>query len=462
MIAIRTSKTQLRFSRRALLKGMGVSAAFVPLIDAEPALGANADGFVKRLVTITWTNGMPSSSFWPSSDTDPTSSTVLSALAPVASKVTVAAAVDCKIMLDLGHKYDGHFTFPVLWTGTYKNTGGQNATASGPSLDQVYSDYVAGTTNLPIPLLAISMVGGKGTTYRTGGTANTAQTDPTRLFSQSFTGLGGATAPATPGMPGANPQLRRQSVLDFVKDDLQTFTTRLGTVDQAKVAAHLESIRQLELQLTASATAGTGAGVAPGVVCKATSPASTTVFEAKLKSFLDLTAIALRCDLTRSVSMVWGADGGSGPGSWPALGIGDYHGLAHQGAAGYTNKSKIDGYYYSQVAYLAQALDATMESGGTALDHSVIGITNDMDEGSEHYVGRLPFVLVGSAGGALKTGRVVRLGAWAGKTGTYWKQDSGIAHNTMLATLAGALGVTGPSATSFGTGYPGTIPDLLA
>ena len=466
MIGIRTSKTQLRFSRRALLKGMGVGGAFLPLIDAEPALGANAAGFVKRVVTITWTNGMPSTNFWPTTDTDPTSSTVLAPLASLAAKVSVIAAVDCKIMLDLGHKYDGHFTFPVLWTGTYKNTGGQSCTASGPSLDQVYSDYVATTTNLPIPLLAISMVGGKGTSFRTGGVANTANTDPTRLFSQSFTGLGAAAAPAMPNTPAAaatNPQLRRKSVLDFVKDDLQTFTARLGTVDQAKVNAHLDSVRQLELQLTASASAGTGSapGVATGAACKATSPTSSTVFETKMKSFLDLTAIALRCDLTRAVSLVWGADGGSGPGSWPALGIGDYHGLAHQGAGGYANKSKIDAYYYSQVAYLAQALDGTMESGGTVLDHSVIGMANDMDEGAEHYVGRLPFVLVGSAGGALKTGKVVRLGAWAGKTGTYWKQDSGIAHNTLLATLAGALGVTA-SATTFGTGYPGNITDLLA
>src|SRR5450432_2791332 len=145
MIGIRTSTTRLRFSRRALLKGMGVSGAFLPLLEAEPALGATADGVVKRLVTITWTNGMPSTGFWPSTDTDPTSSTVLQPLSSLAFKVTVAAAVDCKIMLDGGHKYDGHFTYPVLWTGTYKNTGGQNAAATGPSLDQVYSHYVAQT-----------------------------------------------------------------------------------------------------------------------------------------------------------------------------------------------------------------------------------------------------------------------------------------------------------------------------
>lgn len=452
MISIQTSKTRRRFSRRALLKGMGGSAAFVPLIDAEAALGAAANGTVKRLVTITWTNGMPSTSFWPASDTDPTGSDVLKPLAPYASKVLVAAALDCKLMLDTGHSYDGHFTYPSLWTGTYKNTGGQSATAAGPSLDQVYSDFVAKSVNLPKPILAISMVGGKGTSYRNDASANSAETDPTRLFTQTFSGVGGGTAPAA--APGSSPTLRRQSVLDFVKDDLTTFTSRLGMTDRSKVGAHLESVRQLELQLTATPSVA-----ASGASCKATSPTGTSAYEGKLKAFLDLTAIALRCDLTRSVSMVWGADGGSGPSSWPALGIGDYHGLAHQGAAGYTNKTKIDSYYYTQVAYLAQQLDATMESGATALDNSVIGVTNDMTEGSGHYVGGLPFVLIGSAGGYFKMGRVVKLGNWVGKTGTYWKGATGVAHNTMLATIGNALGIDG---TSFGTGYPGTLSALLA
>jgi hypothetical protein len=359
-------------------------------------------------------------------------------------------------MLDGGHKYDGHFSFPVLWTGTYKNTGGQNATAAGPSLDQVYSDFVAKTVNLPKPLLTISMVGGKGISFRSDASGNTsansAETDPSRLFTQVFSSGGGGTVAPPPA--GTSPQLRRQSILDFVKDDLQTFSNRLGTADRSKVSAHMDSVRKLELQLTATPSTTVAAGS-----CKATAPTGATAFEGKLKAFLDLTAIALRCDLTRSVSMVWGADGGSGPGSWPALGIGDYHGLAHQGAGGYANKAKVDGYYYSQVAYLAQQLDATMESGGTALDHSVIGVTNDMNEGAEHYVGRLPFVLIGSAGGYFKTGRVVKLGTWVGKTGTYWKTDSGIAHNQMLATIANALGIDG---TSFGTGYPGTLSTLLA
>jgi len=451
MISIRTSGTRQRFSRRALLKTMGVSAAFVPLIDAERAHGAGANGYVKRIITITWTNGMPSTAFWPASDTDPTGSEVLKPLAPVASKVLLAAGVDVKIMIDGNHKYDGHFSYSSLWTGTYKNVGGstgQFATATGPSIDQVYADYVAKTVNLPMPVMAIATVGAGsytgGTSRRSDGSLNTAETDPVRLFQHAF-----QSAALPPDQQNAI-KLRRKSILDWVSKDLNNFGLRLSTEDKAKVSAHMDAIRQLELQLSATQTK----------TCMATAPMASTDYAVKTKAFLDLTALAIRCDLTRAVSMVWGADGGSGPGSFPFLGITqDYHNIAHQGPAGYAQKIKIDNWYYTQVAYLAQQLDMTMELGGTALDHSVIGVTTDMNEGAGHYNGRLPFTLIGSAGGYFKTGRVVKLGTWAGKTGNYWTGDSGVANNKVLATLGNALDMP---MDGFGTGYAGTLPELKA
>jgi hypothetical protein len=460
MIGIRTSKSQRRFSRRSLLKTMGVSAAFLPLIEAERALGATTpSGAPKRLVTITWTNGMPSTTFWPTSETDPTASQVLMPLAPLASKVLLAAGVDVKVMLDGGHSYDGHFSYSSLWTGTYKNVSGQFATAAGPSLDQAYSDFVARTVNLPIPVMSLSLIGAGQytgvTSHRSDGTPNTAETSPTRLFNQFFN----VASTAQPPAQAASTQLRQKSLLDHVQTSLQGFSARLGTADQAKIAAHLDSIRELELQLTATSMTSPSTGAA---CTKAATPSTATDFQTTMKSFLDLTAVALRCDMTRAVSMVWGADGGSGPGSWPFLGEpGDYHGIAHQGAAGYTAKTKIDNWYYTQVAYLAQALDSTAESGGTVLDNSVIGVTTDMNEGASHYVGRLPFVLIGSAGGYLKTGQVAKLGNWAGKTGTYWNADSGVANNLVLATLGNALGM--PTGNTFGAAnYPGVLPQLKA
>jgi hypothetical protein len=112
----------------------------------------------------------------------------------------------------------------------------------------------------------------------------------------------------------------------------------------------------------------------------------------------------------------------------------------------------------SQLAYLAKALDGSMEAGGTTLDHSVIVMGNDMAEGSFHSVNAIPFVLVGGAGGALRTGRTVKLGKW-NTTGQYWRAgNTGIPHNRLLASLAQAMDVPGDS---FGDPrYAGSLSEL--
>ena len=69
-------------------------------------------------------------------------------------------------------------------------------------------------------------------------------------------------------------------------------------------------------------------------------------------------------------------------------------------------------------------------------------------------------VVIGSAGGALRAGRAVRLGSWAGKTGAYWRADAGVPHNRLLATLANAMDVP---MEGFGSSkYAGVLPELRA
>jgi hypothetical protein len=450
MITIRTSATRERFSRRALLRRLGASAALLPLVNAERALGAGAP---KRLITVAWANGVAQPSFYPAGD-DPTEGAIMQPLAALKAKVTLVAGLDIKVMLDGGHTYDGHFAFPSLFTGTYKNMGGQNSAATGPSIDQVVSDAVAKQVNLPVPLLNVT-VAGKSASFRADGTRNTGETDPTRLFNTLF-----ASKTASPDQLNAL-RARRKSVIDYVSGELSSFGTRLGTDDKAKIAGHLDSIRKLELELAATPSSAACMVAMPGVAAD---------YQAKMKVFNDLVATAIRCDISRAVSLTWADDGGSGPGALPFLnltsvtikpadGASEIHAIAHQGAAGYDQKIKIDTWYLSQLAYLAKALADTPEVGGTALDNSLIVMGNDMAEGSFHSVNAIPFVLVGTAGGAIKAGRTVKVGSWATKTGTYWKSgNSGVAHNRLLASIANAMDIPGET---FGSAnYGGTLAEL--
>jgi hypothetical protein len=447
MTAIRTSSTRARLSRRAFLRSVGASAALLPLLEAEQAFGAPGL-FPKRLITIAWSNGVAQPSFYPAAD-DPTASVIMQPLAAFKKKVTLVAGLDFKTMLDTGHTYDGHFSFPTMFTGTYKNLGGQNCTAAGASIDQIVSTAVATTVNLPVPLLTIT-VQGNSTSYRADGTQNTGETQVGRLYSTLF---------ASNAMP--SPQLaaltaRRKSILDYLKPELSAFSVRRGTDDRAKISAHLDSIRQIEMSLTATA----------GAACSPVNPGAANDYPAQVKAFSDLVAMALRCDVTRTVAISWAADGGSGPSAMPFLnigannggGLGDVHAIAHQGATGYPKKIVIDTWYMQQLAYLAGALDATAEGAGTLLDNSLIVMGNDMCEGSFHSVAGCPFVLVGSAGGALRTGRTVKVGSWATAAGNYWSSGkTGVPHNQLLASISNLMDVP---ATSFGTGYSGTLTEL--
>ena len=448
--AIRTSTTRAYLSRRTFLRGAGASLALLPMLEGERVLGATA-GPPKRLVTIAWSNGVAQPNFYPTTS-DPTSTMIMAPLAALKSKVTMVAGLDFKIMLDQNHTYDGHFSFPTMFTGTYKNTGGQNCTATGASIDQVHSDNVAKSVNLPAPLVTIT-VQGHSTSYRADGSQNTGETKPDRLFTTLFSSV------AQPSGMVSALSARRKSVLDYLVPELNGFAARRGTDDKAKIGAHLDSIRQLEQSLTATAMGGAG--------CMPVNPGAPSAYDAQVKAFSDLVAMAFRCDVTRSVAMSWADDGGSGPYTMPFLNlaeptmmsIGEVHNIAHEGSADYARKTIIDTWYMQQLAYLAGLLDASTDTaGGTILDNSLIVMGNDMSEGSFHSVSNIPYVLVGKAGGALTTGRTVRVGKWATAGGTYWSSgNTGIPHNQLLATISNLLDIP---ATSFGTGYTGTLSAL--
>jgi hypothetical protein len=441
------------------------------LLDVERARAAGPGGFPKRIVTIAWANGVAQSSFYPTGD-DPTASLVLRPLAPLKSKVTLVVGVDYKLMVDTGHGADGHFSAPTIFTGTYKNVGGQACTATGPSIDQVVASAVAKQVNLPVPLLTVS-VQGESTSYRADGSMNTAETDPARLFKALF---------ASQALPPAQLEAlkaRRRSVLDHVSTELSSYGARLGTEDRAKIGTHLDSIRQLEAALATT----------PASACAAGDPGAPTTYQGSMKAFSDLVATALRCDLTRAVSLVWADHGGSAPFTLPFLNLGgsdmefgEVHDIAHRGPEGETLKARIDTWYMSQLAYLAQALDATVEGSGTALDNSLLVMGNAQAEGSKHRLDDVPFILVGRAGGALRTGRIVRAGAWSGTTAGAWSgagrsvtpaqlagpplnvpvsapgADRGsTSNNQLLASISNLMDVP---AKSFGTGYAGTLTAL--
>jgi Protein of unknown function (DUF1552) len=425
-----------RYSRRALLKRMGLSAAMLPLIHAEKSMAATASGFPKRFVTLTHGNGVIASAFYPAGNALSTLAPTLASMQPFAAKMIMPIGLDYKSILDDGFKYDGHFTYCATLTGTREKKS-ESRTALGPSIDQMISDDIAKRVTLKAPLLTLgvkSVGDGCSTSWRAAGQQNAPELDPSRLFTRLFSGA------SMPPAQVAQVNLRQQSVLDFAVNELTAFGKRLGTEDRTKIDAHLQSVRQLEMQLKSASTP-----VVSGASC--TPPTLGGVKDANglAKDMIDIVALALRCDVTRVVTITMFDDGGGDGNSFPWLGVNkDYHAVAHLAAAGAVDKNKIDGWIYSNVARLAQQLDATMEGTGTALDNSVIATFSDMDDGANHFNGKIPVTLTGSCGGFFKTGKVVRY--------------TGVAHNKLLTSLCNAmdLPVTGVG----GAAYAGNLPEL--
>jgi hypothetical protein len=429
-----------RYSRRALLKRMGLSAAMLPLIHAEKVLGAGPSGFPRRFVSVAHGNGVIANSFYPANPGPLTTlGATLSTLQPFASKMNIIYGLNIQPVLDGKFQYDGHFTYCATLTGTRQNKS-ESRQATAASIDQMISDNIAKTVTLKAPLLTLgvkSVGDGVSTSWRAAGQQNAAELDPTRLFTKLF---------ASASMPPAQMamvNLRQQSILDFSAAELTAFGKRLGTDDRLKIQAHLESVRQLETQIKNAATmpqTSTANCAAPKL-----SGGKTTDLLAK--DMFDMMALALKCDMTRVITMTMFDDGGGDGNSFPWIGVNkDYHAVAHLGASGAADKTKIDNWIYSNVANLATQLDATMEGGSTALDNTVIATFSDMEDGSSHYVGRIPITLIGSCGGFFKTGQFI-------------KYPSG-PHNKLLTSISKAMGLTVP-----GVGdaqYAGELSDLYA
>jgi hypothetical protein len=267
--------------------------------------------------------------------------------------------------------------------------------------------------------------------WKAANQPNTPETNPQRLFDKLFAGA---------GMPVEMVDAlreRRASVLDYVGKDLEAFGANMGTDDKFKIQAHLQSIRELEMRLS---------GPAPGAECAPPSLTDGGDTPAQMKNVFDLAAAALICDATRVVNIEMYTDGGADGNSFSWLGINrDYHAVAHDGSAAYAEKKKIDGWIFSQIAGMVSQLAAAMEGDKSVLDNSAILTCNDMEEGASHSVEHIPFSVIGSCGGYLKTNQALHLNSEP--------------HNLLLATLCNAMDVP---VEGFGQKYMGLLPQIIA
>jgi len=372
----------------------------------------------------------------------------------------------------------------ALWTGTTIKNSGQNAT--GASLDQAIAPLLSSQLSVHRPYPTLSLMAQSSADFPQRGvdtrmlydaTGNWVDpmTSPAAALSTLFPGAASDAGSSSSASAAAKTALIRAQALKQVNSELSSLQSRLCTEDRQQLQA-LQSVwnqAAMQLQNAASASASCRTptlGAAPA--------AGSDPFPYNVAAMANILALALACDLTRVSSLqlsqalspvthTW-IDNASAPQQQT------HHIYSHVGPTSlwslgsdlYSEPSSItsqypqqlidiDAWYAAQVASFAYTLSQlTTATGKNLLDQTVICWGSELDMGAAHNHDDTPFVLIGGAGGQLKTNQLVRfplnLPGNSPPTNNRY-------HNDLLLTLAQVMGVSLPGGT-FGTPTYCTTP----
>lgn len=459
-------------TRRSLLKALGVGGALIPLLPTEQAKAANTP---RRFVFMSWCNGWDVKDFEPTgTETSFSFGQTLKPLDPFKQDLLWVGGLGFRVQADVkpigdaaftskkgyySTYFNGHHGNPSLLTGhPFDYWGGIDVKENmirvgGESVDQYIARQIATKASLPIKSLQLSTMYSQydwnysNVSFAKAGTEGiTPQRNPQALFDQLFKG------PALPADQLDKVKLERSSILDVVGKSLERFKTRMGREDRATIDAHLESVRDLEQELSRGAVACTtpaaprkvdyGGGGFGNANLNKDDLAGNYTYPYLIKTFSDMIVTALKCDLTRVITFTL-TDIGGDTLMFPWLKLNhttgqtdnrqrEFHDITHgmggdEGAR--QDKIMVDQWFFQQSAYLAQQLkDAQL------LNDTALVISNCASTGAGHSFERNAYIVVGSCGGYFKTGRMLKFGSALANGG------KGHPHNGMLVGIANAMG----------------------
>jgi len=131
-------------------------------------------------------------------------------------------------------------------------------------------------------------------------------------------------------------------------------------------------------------------------------------FAEHFKLMTDMITIAFQADLTRVVTFMMTREGTSRP--YREIGISDGHHPCthHQGKPELIEKvTQINTYHATQMAGWVEKLKSVREGDRRLLDNMMLVYGAGLSDGNMHLHEDLPTLMIGNAGGAIKTGRRV-------------------------------------------------------
>lgn len=449
-------KNDKKWTRRAVIRGLGVGAASALL----PVFEADAQNpLPKRVCIMTTPNGIAPEVEPSGSLADWTFGPAARTLDEVRPDVTFVRGIDLKTFTTNRIPNDHPPVIHQLLTAadSIDPRDGSNPAvsgtwlASGQSIDQFLADRLMADPATQTRYRSI--VAGADChqfawqqVYRRAQEPIFPENDAGNLHRRIFEGV---TASGQPNTELAAETLRRQSVVDSVRQELNAVLARVGSADRQKIEAHITAIREIEQRLEFENQSSAGAACAIPTL-QDTLGTEDDQHRLRGTNMMDVIANAFACDQTRVATLQWG-NGASGI-RFSSLGIEEgHHDLTHENyTANAGKRAQIAGWYAERFKYFIQKLKSIPEGDGSVLDNTVIVWTSEHNGREQHGRTNIPFFLAGKLGGGFKTGQFLDF------------RTNSLAHNDVYVSLAQGLGLS--DVTTFGNAalVRGPVPGLLA
>lgn len=280
----------------------------------------------------------------------------------------------------------------------------------GKTMDQLMAEHIGGKTAVPSLVLGVepnelrledglSMIYASAVSWATDTKPATKEIYPARAFDRLFGDGRGRELDHT--------------ILDSVLDQAQGLQSKVSSNDQRKLSEYFDSIRDVEKRIDQASRGQRLEGWRPSLTePNMERPADDLPQNVPdhMRLMMDIIVLAFQMDKTRIATCMLNndlsqmnfkfLDGVSG-----ALHLD----LTHNGKDPKKEAMylKTNQYHVEQFAYLVDRMKSIDEGEGTLLDNSMMMLCSSLFDGDSHSAEQLPILLAGSAGGTLKTGRIL-------------------------------------------------------
>jgi hypothetical protein len=458
------------FSRRQFLR---VGSTYLAIPFLQSLLPREAWGqtmtFPKRLVSIWTPNGTCYKNWHPSMDPTTVIAPNVRAknLAEIPGQLSTIlgpeiSAYRSKLLLLRGldgMNGDGHNRSEIL-AGSYP-VGGTDTSSAHISMDQILAASPKFYSKEP-KTRVLSLMGthrqANHSFLKSGAEIVRAPFyyDMKVAFESLFSGIGGA--PAEIELAKA----RNLTLVDRVFEDYKRVMTsrQISSVDKLKLDSHMTSLQELQKRIN-DASVATGCVVPPsGMAYPGGSGlydnARAEILEPYINNMFDIVVAALRCDLTRMVTLQpW--DDGFRFRFIPEM-YGDIHTLAHgRNEISDAPLTLVQQYLVKEIAKFIKKLDDVVEDtsdGSKLLDRTAVLWRQEFTSNGDfnHKKIDLPVILAGG-GKFLNTGRYVDFRTLGKKRRDYDQTWIGVPYNNLLVTLLTGFGLTPSEFEQVGAGF---------